>query len=397
AFNAGTIAGRYGSLVLGVDGKWTYTLDARANALTQGQSVSDSFTVTLNDGSTTTVAIDITGSDDLPVITSGSGSVVEKTQPSTSGTLTATDADNPGLAFVGETVQGEYGRLMLSADGSWSYTLDGRADTLLGGQIYRDVIVLTLNDGSRTTVTIRIDGLDDDSGSGGGESEVPGGGGSLPDVSLPGLSETAPGKDAATGEIPTGSGGGKPQDEIHDAARNGDTGDSAPAGDVADIVKTDAGRPVWRSEGVHAASIAPIRLTLAGLEQNGLLLQGAVTEADLASALDDLRLMLEARAGGAQAGVEVATAVEEGPVVVDVLMPVGAVLSVGFVWWAVRIGGLLAGILATAPAWRGFDPLPVLGGQSPDDVWTGQDGREALEDEQAVSGMWTAAAREGGI
>jgi hypothetical protein len=37
------------------------------------------------------------------------------------------------------------------------------------------------------------------------------------------------------------------------------------------------------------------------------------------------------------------------------------VLSVGAVWWATRAGGLLASLLATAPAWRTFDPLPIFG------------------------------------
>jgi len=36
-------------------------------------------------------------------------------------------------------------------------------------------------------------------------------------------------------------------------------------------------------------------------------------------------------------------------------------LSVGAVWWAARAGGLLASLLASTPAWRHVDPLPVLG------------------------------------
>uniref|UniRef100_UPI00322041F9 Ig-like domain-containing protein n=1 Tax=Zoogloea sp. TaxID=49181 RepID=UPI00322041F9 len=39
----------------------------------------------------------------------------------------------------------------------------------------------------------------------------------------------------------------------------------------------------------------------------------------------------------------------------------GIVLSVGAVWWASRASGLIAGLLMVAPAWRTFDPLPVLG------------------------------------
>ena len=39
----------------------------------------------------------------------------------------------------------------------------------------------------------------------------------------------------------------------------------------------------------------------------------------------------------------------------------GVVLSVGAVWWATRAAGLLASALSSLPAWRHFDPLPVLG------------------------------------
>ena len=39
----------------------------------------------------------------------------------------------------------------------------------------------------------------------------------------------------------------------------------------------------------------------------------------------------------------------------------GVVLSVGAVWWATRAAGLLASALSSLPAWRNFDPLPVLG------------------------------------
>jgi hypothetical protein len=31
------------------------------------------------------------------------------------------------------------------------------------------------------------------------------------------------------------------------------------------------------------------------------------------------------------------------------------------VWWAARAAGLIASLLASSPAWRHVDPLPVLG------------------------------------
>ncbi|WP_230182822.1 Ig-like domain-containing protein [Aquabacterium sp. CECT 9606] len=48
----------------------------------------------------------------------------------------------------------------------------------------------------------------------------------------------------------------------------------------------------------------------------------------------------------------------------------GAALSVGAVWWAARMSGLLASLMISTPAWRSIDPLPVMGlgdGRGPDD------------------------------
>ena len=41
----------------------------------------------------------------------------------------------------------------------------------------------------------------------------------------------------------------------------------------------------------------------------------------------------------------------------------GMALSAGFVAWILRGGSLVASFLVSMPAWRHFDPLPVLGGE----------------------------------
>lgn len=60
----------------------------------------------------------------------------------------------------------------------------------------------------------------------------------------------------------------------------------------------------------------------------------------------------------------------------------GAALSVGVVWWATRAGGLVASLLMAAPAWRSFDPLPVLGPQDEaESEWGGEVDDEMVRDE----------------
>nr|ALV86596.1 secretion target domain protein [uncultured bacterium 27] len=161
AFVPAAQAGAYGSLTLNAAGAWTYTLGAAAQALAGGQVVTEAFTVNLNDGSTTTVTITVTGTDDAPVISSGTGAVTEDTSPTADGTLTATDADNAALAFVAGTQAGAYGSLTLNAAGAWTYTLGAAAQALTGGQVVTENFTVSLDDGSTTTVTITVTGTDD--------------------------------------------------------------------------------------------------------------------------------------------------------------------------------------------------------------------------------------------
>jgi hypothetical protein len=50
-------------------------------------------------------------------------------------------------------------------------------------------------------------------------------------------------------------------------------------------------------------------------------------------------------------------------------------LSVGAVWWALRAGGLTTSLLASLPAWKSFDVLPVLNNEAEDDdlLWESGD------------------------
>jgi VCBS repeat-containing protein len=65
----------------------------------------------------------------------------------------------------------------------------------------------------------------------------------------------------------------------------------------------------------------------------------------------------------------------------------GMALSVGMVWWASRISAMLGSLLASAPAWRNIDPLPVLGGDDEEekDKWLEPEDRDADANELAVA------------
>ncbi|MES2990956.1 MAG: Ig-like domain-containing protein, partial [Pseudomonadota bacterium] len=159
------IVGAHGTFSIDAAGVWTYTLDnadPAVQALGAGQTLpNEVFTVQSIDGTSSQVTVTITGTDDAPVISSGVGAVTENTAPTVSGTLSATDVDNPALAFVPATISGAYGSLVLQPNGQWTYTLDARAEPLLQGQVVTEPITVTLNDGSTTTVTITVTGTND--------------------------------------------------------------------------------------------------------------------------------------------------------------------------------------------------------------------------------------------
>ncbi|WP_368447636.1 VCBS domain-containing protein [Cobetia amphilecti] len=158
----------YGSFTVGSDGEWTYTLDndaAETQALAAGETVTETYTVELSDGSTTTVDILITGVDDGAVISDDSGEVTEDTTLVTSGTLTATDVDGTAPTFVAATDDSSvYGSFTVGSDGEWSYTLDNDAaetQALAAGETVTETYTVELSDGSTTTVDILITGVDD--------------------------------------------------------------------------------------------------------------------------------------------------------------------------------------------------------------------------------------------
>ena len=73
-------------------------------------------------------------------------------------------------------------------------------------------------------------------------------------------------------------------------------------------------------------------------------------------------------------------------VVLQAIELTGVALSVGAVWWATRAGAMVASLLMSAPAWRSFDPLMVLGPEDEDD----RDWARAIDDQAAQDEMGIA-------
>ncbi|MFL6658873.1 MAG: retention module-containing protein, partial [Massilia sp.] len=160
-FVAGTIAGTYGSIALQANGQWTYTAASAHNEFVGGTSYSDVFTVTSADGTTSTITVNILGTDDAAVISAATANLVETNAAlTTSGTLTISDVDS-AATFVPATVAGTYGSLTINSAGAWNYTASSAHDEFAAGSTHSDIFTVTSADGTTSTVTINILGTND--------------------------------------------------------------------------------------------------------------------------------------------------------------------------------------------------------------------------------------------
>ncbi|MDM9626773.1 VCBS domain-containing protein [Rhizobium sp. S152] len=167
-------AGKYGTFSIDANGAWSYTASSAHNEFVGGQVYTESFTVSAADGTTTTVKVNITGTNDAAVITGTStGSVVEAGSASTgtgtaNGDLLSTDVDNTTDAWRAVTTAtastGGYGTYTIDATGHWTYTLNNgnpAVNALNENGHLTDTFTVQTEDGTSQVVTVTINGAND--------------------------------------------------------------------------------------------------------------------------------------------------------------------------------------------------------------------------------------------
>ncbi len=183
--------GTYGTFTLTSDGSWTYNADSgrtALQALREGETVTESFTVVTESGATQVITVTLTGSNDVAIINGDtSGGVVEDsaTTQTITGQLSVTDVDTGEAVFVAQTeVAGTYGTFTLETDGSWTYSVYGTTvsaqapdagetpatvannatsalQALGEGETATDSFTATTADGTTQVVTVTLTGVND--------------------------------------------------------------------------------------------------------------------------------------------------------------------------------------------------------------------------------------------
>src|SRR5262249_50506040 len=150
-----SLNGAYGSFTFdATTGAWTYTLDngsAAVQGLKAGQQVSDSLTVTSQDGTASqAIVATITGATDAATISgTATGAGTEDATPTAApGALPASAADIPYTTlFRPASLNGAYGSFTFDATtGAWTYTLDNGSAAVQGlkaGQQVSDSLTVT--------------------------------------------------------------------------------------------------------------------------------------------------------------------------------------------------------------------------------------------------------------
>ena len=170
--------GHYGSLTLGADGSYTYTLNNNLYAVQSlgvGETLTDTFTYTVTDShgaiGSNTLTVTINGTNDAPTVAAAIASVAEDAQTTATGTLpTPLDMDtHDSVSFLAQNgTPGTYGTLTLNADGSYAYALDNTSPTVQGlgvGETLTDTFTYTVTDShgatASNTLTVTIHGTND--------------------------------------------------------------------------------------------------------------------------------------------------------------------------------------------------------------------------------------------
>ncbi|MBW3697792.1 hypothetical protein EK599_19095 [Vibrio sp. T187] len=169
--NVTTSLDNLGSLVIGANGAWEYTVqDSLIQYLGEGETKQEEFTVYSIDGTEHVILVTITGVNDSAEI---SGDVIDQViedddSPTlvTNGQLVVQDIDgHDEEAFIPSTLsapEGAIGQMTIDDNGEWEFALDNDLiQYLKDGETITQVYSVESNDGTEQSISIQIIGTND--------------------------------------------------------------------------------------------------------------------------------------------------------------------------------------------------------------------------------------------
>ena len=167
------VLGQYGKFSISIGGAWNYVASSAHDEFVADQTYTDTFTVHSADGTATAVAIAVTGTGDLAVITGTDTGVVTEAGglanatpgvATATGTLIAADVDSVATFAVQTDAVAGYGQFSVDVDGVWTYMLDNdnaAVQALNYGETLHDLIDVATADGTTHQIDIAITGSND--------------------------------------------------------------------------------------------------------------------------------------------------------------------------------------------------------------------------------------------
>jgi hypothetical protein len=346
------------------------------------------------DASANTMTINVTAVNDAPVLAGNSLTVSPGASIVLSGAqLSATDVDDamPGLLF---SVSGlAHGHFELSSSPGIAVISFTQAQ-LAGGE------VRFVHDGSASAPSYAISVSDGSLVDGPSAASI-----SFPLPTSEGVDPLLPLLTTQNDNSASPTDSDMPRAPVDSLAREDEMEDAPATGDGSGESTASAQQPTDESIGYEGSP----RHRISGLQPNGARQGGLpigsrqvsgshpgllIQPVSLSVMLDSLGPVQLFSASAHTSGWSVNDAFsdqgdelkkEPVSVLLDVTRMTGIALSVGAVWWATRIGGVLGSLLASIPAWRQLDPLPVVGREEPDDVYWRYQDIDAYADEIAMS------------
>ncbi len=330
-------------------------------------TASDSFTFTASDGAggnigATTFGITVSAVNSVPSLAANTGSTVTQglTDVLIASELQVVDLDNsPSQLVYTVTTVPANGQLELTTGPGVAITSFTQADIDAGRVVFvhsgaaatSDSFTFTVSDGAggtigATTFTLTVAPFIPPPGGGGGSGGGGGGGGG---TGGSGGTGSGSGSGGSGGVVPPSMqpppvpiGMGVP---VKDAPVVGATNDPLPRAMSPNRTFARVEQPTVGIQEPPARPAEPFSFPM-----KRVLAVGHKLVEHLTKLADDLERGVQEREHKAQLIGQVASFS-------------GMALSAGFVAWILRGGALVASFLVSMPAWRHFDPLPVLGGE----------------------------------